>query len=162
MRPAADACPGTCLDIPRPPPGRLAHARSPTRNSVAFARLRSFCSRAFLHNVRARRRRRSSLFAPPSPPPSVKPRLYPYTSLFSAPPVLSSSLTNHNTRISVAHIVMPALIPAYGVAQARCILWLGSLLVAQTPLCWQLLLASSSTNTKYARSPPDVLWVMRP
>ncbi|RDX49112.1 hypothetical protein OH76DRAFT_1483336 [Lentinus brumalis] len=75
-----------CLDTPRPPPGSLERARSPT----------------------------PPLFAPPSPLPSVTPRLYPW-----------ASVSNRGARISVAHIVMPAVNPAYRVTQARHALWLG-------------------------------------
>ncbi|TFK77953.1 hypothetical protein K466DRAFT_668569 [Polyporus arcularius HHB13444] len=78
----------------------------------------------------------------------------------SAPPVLSSPLTNGGARISVAHIVMPAVNAAYRVTQARHALWLARSLLARTPLCWQLLLADSCTNTKYVRSPPDVFVVI--
>ncbi len=42
---------GACVDIPRPPPGGLAHSRSLSRASLAFACLRAFRLRAFLHNV---------------------------------------------------------------------------------------------------------------
>ncbi|RPD59016.1 hypothetical protein L227DRAFT_504273 [Lentinus tigrinus ALCF2SS1-6] len=56
------------------------------------------------------------LFASPSPPPSVTPRLYSWASLSSAAPVPSSPLTNRGARMSVAHIMPPALISAHRVA----------------------------------------------
>ena len=56
------------------------------------------------------------LFAP-SPPPSVTPRLYSWSTL-TAPtsPIPASPLTNRNARMSVAHIVTPTLIPAHRAA----------------------------------------------
>ncbi|KAI0738476.1 hypothetical protein C8Q80DRAFT_1124660 [Daedaleopsis nitida] len=56
------------------------------------------------------------LFASPSPPPSVTPRLYSWSSLAPAPGVPGSPLTNRGARMSVAHIVAPPLVPAYRVA----------------------------------------------
>ncbi|KAI0794442.1 hypothetical protein C8Q74DRAFT_1315157 [Fomes fomentarius] len=56
------------------------------------------------------------LFASPSPPPSVTPRLYSWSSLAPAPGVPASPLTNRGARLSVAHIVTPALVPAHRVA----------------------------------------------
>lgn len=139
-----------------PPPAGLAYTLEPVPVlSHSCACVSSAHARPSTTSAQA-----APLFAPPSPPPSVTPRLYPWASLSSAPPVTSSPLTNRGARISVTHIVMPALIPAYRVAQARRVLLLRSLL-ARTPLCSQLLLPSS-TNAKYARSAPEVLSVMRP
>ena len=56
------------------------------------------------------------LFASPSPPPSVTPRLYSWASISPTPPVPASPLTNRGARMSVAHIVTPSLIPAHRAA----------------------------------------------
>ncbi|RDX49162.1 hypothetical protein OH76DRAFT_559734 [Lentinus brumalis] len=128
------------LDLPQE------DSRTPAPSPVPVSR-----SRACVPSAHARPSTTSAhaapLFPPLSPPPSVTLRLYLWASVSSAPPVLSIPLSNRGARISVAHIIMPALIPAYRVAQARHVLWrLGSLL-ARTLRCWQLRLPSSRTNT---------------
>ena len=56
------------------------------------------------------------LFAP-SPPPSVTPRLYNWSTLTaSATPHPASPLTNRDARMSVAHILTPALVPVHRAA----------------------------------------------
>ena len=53
----------------------------------------------------------------PSPPPSVTPRLYSWSTLTgSGSPLPASPLTNRDARMSVAHIITPALIPAHRAA----------------------------------------------
>ncbi|KAI0349564.1 hypothetical protein OH77DRAFT_1225096 [Trametes cingulata] len=59
----------------------------------------------------------SAFLASPSPPPSVTPRLYTWTTFPSATvPPPASPLTNRGARVSVARITTPSLIPAYRAA----------------------------------------------
>ncbi len=151
---ARSRCSSGCT--PLPPPAGLAYTLKPVPVSHLCACVPSAHPHCSTTSAQA-----APLFAPPSPLPSVTQRLYPWASVSSAPPVLSIPLSSRGARISVAHIIMPALIPAYRVAQEQRVLWrLGSLL-ARTPL-WSQLLLPSSTNAKYARSASDVLLVTRP
>ncbi len=135
-----------CLDTPRPPPGSLARARSPTRNSIVFACLRAFRLCASLHNVRAGSAALRT---------SVSAALGDTAALSMG---LGIQPRRAHLRRAHRHARRQSRIPCH--TGATCSL-AGSLL-AQMPLCWQLLLAASCTNAKYAHSPPDVLWVMRP
>ncbi len=114
-RPTADIRPGTrervptYLDLPQE------DSRTPSPEPVPIPR-----SRHIVPSTSARPStppaQATPLFASPSPPPSVTPRLYSWASLSSAPPVPSSPLTNRGARMSVAHIVAPSLVPAHRVA----------------------------------------------